>query len=241
MDDAYVDFLAADGRRMADLAAEFGLNAVAPCPDWTVRELLLHTGSVHRWANNIVTTPVSDWGDIESVEDPAATDDVVGWFVAGHAELVSSLRSAAPDLDCVMFLESPSARLHWRRRQAHETAIHRVDLEEAVGAATKIDAQFADDGIDELLVAFMSRRNRGPRIPTETRLLVEASDTGSAWLAAIGPESASAVRASGDADVRLRGTAANLYTGLWNRQGRTLLTEEGPPELMEHWRNEMRL
>ena len=241
MDEGFVDVLAADGQRMVELAREFGLQAVAPCPDWTVEELLKHTGSVHRWANNIVTQPVSDWADVKPLEGLDTIDDPISWFSDGCTALVASLRDGSADLDCVTFLEAPTPRLHWRRRQAHETAIHRVDLEEAVGASTSFDAAFADDGIDELLVAFMARKNRGPRMPVETRLLVEATDTGSAWLATIGPDRASAVRGSGEADVRLSGTAAHIYTGLWNRNGRHHLTEEGAPELMDYWRTEMKL
>jgi len=39
------------------------------------------------------------------------------------------LASAPPDLDCLTFLAAPSPLAMWARRQAHETAIHRVDAE----------------------------------------------------------------------------------------------------------------
>ena len=47
----------------------------------------------------------------------------------------SWLRSAPADLDCFTFLPAESARHFWARRQAHETAIHRVDAENAAGGS----------------------------------------------------------------------------------------------------------
>src|SRR5690606_39584907 len=47
----------------------------------------------------------------------------------------------------------------WARRQAHEAAIHRIDVELAAGAEpTTFDTAFATDGADEALSMILHRR-----------------------------------------------------------------------------------
>ena len=53
----------------------------------------------------------------------------------GCAALADALAAAPADLECWTFLRAPSPLAMWARRQAHETAIHRVDAELAAGAA----------------------------------------------------------------------------------------------------------
>ena len=57
-----------------------------------------------------------------------------------------------PDLDCWAFLPAPSPLAFWSRRQAHETAIHRADVESALRVRPVYPKEFAADGIDELLL-----------------------------------------------------------------------------------------
>src|SRR5262249_53658636 len=64
--------------------------------------------------------------------------ELPGWFREGHAALVQALSVAGPDLNCWAFLAAPSPLAFWARRQAHETAIHRVDAGQA--AVTPGDA-----------------------------------------------------------------------------------------------------
>src|SRR4029450_13488361 len=68
--------------------------------------------------------------------DPPGDDALVGWFRAGHATLVDALSAADPALDCWTFLPAPSPLGFWARRQAHETAIHRVDAQGPAGGGT---------------------------------------------------------------------------------------------------------
>jgi hypothetical protein len=62
-------------------------------------------------------------------------DELPGWFREGHASLVRVLEAADPDMTCWTFLDAPSSVAFWARRQAHETAIHRVDAEQAAAGA----------------------------------------------------------------------------------------------------------
>jgi hypothetical protein len=71
--------------------------------------------------------------------------DLIDWFREGHTRLVHTLVSAPPDLDCFTFLAAPSPLAMWARRQAHETAMHRVDAESPGSTITKFHPAFAAD------------------------------------------------------------------------------------------------
>src|SRR5262245_14048839 len=132
----YVGALRSQGELLADAAQRAGLAAAVPsCPGWTVRDLLRHTGYVHRWATGFVaeglTRPVGA-SEEEILGRGPADAELPFWFREGHAALVRALGAAAPGLNCWAFLPAPSPLAFWARRQAHETAIHRVDAEQAV-------------------------------------------------------------------------------------------------------------
>jgi uncharacterized protein (TIGR03083 family) len=244
--DEHIAALDADGTLLAAAAERTGLDAPVPgCPQWQVRELLRHTGYVHRWAAGYVANgyeeEVGRHSESELLAAGPGDAELLGWFRDGHAALARTLRSAGPELTCWTFLDAPSPLAFWARRQAHETAIHRADAESAAGEVTPFPAAFAADGIDELLVCFASRRGvRGPA----RRLLVRATDTGDEWLAEVGDGITAhrAVRSAGDADCVVAGTACDLYLLLWNRVpigGPVTVT--GDPELLRSWQAQVKV
>ncbi len=238
--------LETDGALLAAAAERAGLDAPVPgCPLWKVRELLRHTGYVHRWAASYVAHGYQEEVDRSSEEellrDGPGDAELPGWFRDGHAGLVTALRSADPALDCWAFLEAPSPLAFWARRQAHETAIHRADAQGAAGDVAAFPAAFAADGIDELLVGFASRDGvRGP----SRRLLVRAADTGDEWLVEVGT-GIMARRSAGGAgrsDCVVAGPASELYLLLWNRlPGGGTVTVGGEPELLRSWQAQVQV
>ena len=136
----YVGALRRQGELLADTAQRSGLAAAVPsCPGWAVRDLLKHTGYVHRWATGFVAEGLTRPGGASEEEilgQGPADAELPGWFREGHAALVRALGAADPGLNCWAFLPAPSPLAFWARRQAHETAIHRVDAELAAGAAS---------------------------------------------------------------------------------------------------------
>jgi uncharacterized protein (TIGR03083 family) len=252
----HIEALDQEGRLLATAAAQAGLRAAVPsCPGWQVRDLLRHTSHVHRWATRFVTeglaeaAPEPSEAEILAAGPPDA--DLLDWFRAGHAGLVSALAAAPPDLACWTFLPAPSARAFWARRQAHETAIHRVDAELAVGrAATLADAEFATDGIDELIMGFCGRDGRElsaeQGAEPRQRILVRATDTGGEWLLELtedGRLAATVRRGGGTADCTLAGPAAGLYLLLWNRAepAAAAVTVAGAEAVLQSWREGMRI
>lgn len=213
--------LRAQGELLGDAAARTGLAAGVPsCPEWTVRDLLLHIGGIHRWAAAVVgearTEPVGIKQPYDIVDELPSDGALVDWYRTGHAALVATLERAPADLDCWTFLRAPSPLAFWARRQTHETTIHRVDAELASGRPTPVAPEVADDGIDELLTCFRSRRLRAD---PEQSLHVHATDTGGHWLLRIRPDELVAERIPDGvaAALSVAGPACDLYYALWNR------------------------
>lgn len=238
----HIEALGLEGERMAAAAAAAGPDAKVPtCPDWTVRELVHHQGGVHRWAATYVREarmePIDD--ELEVVVGGWPSDaELIPWFREGHRDLVAVLQAAPADLECFTFLRAPSPLAMWARRQAHETAIHRVDAESAAGGGvTPHDPALASDGVDELLDRFVTRRSSRYRLDPARTLDVRAADTGAAWSVEIGPERITTTRALSSApDLTVTGAAPDLYLWLWNRGSTEALEAVGDQSLLAGWR-----
>ena len=128
----------------------------------------------------------------------------------------------------------------WARRQAHETAVHRFDAQDATGAVSNFDPKFASDGIDELLAGFAPRKQEFPIATTRT-MHVHAIDTEDHWLMTMGSGGIETARDAGPADVSIGGAASDLYLLLWNRAQDTTVDVRGDRELLELWHNNVRV
>jgi uncharacterized protein (TIGR03083 family) len=149
--------------RDADLGA-----VVATCPGWTAYDLVTHLGAIHRWAAAATRTP-PDGPMPDDPEEPQGLDtaDLARWYGEGAAELVECL-SVDPDRSC-WTLAPPHTVGFWRRRQLHETALHRWDLEKALGQPAKMEVEVALDGVDEVLTTMLPRQLRLHRIEESSR------------------------------------------------------------------------
>jgi uncharacterized protein (TIGR03083 family) len=234
----HIEALQSDGVLLADAAAQTGPEARVPsCPEWVVRDLVRHLGGVHRWAAAIVGGPKAEpVGLDEVVGQWPSDDDLVEWFRQGHGSLIDTLSNADPALSCWTFLAAPSPLAMWSRRQAHETAIHRVDAELAAGATpTAVPAQFAADGIDELLTCFITRPGRGLRTDRPRSLAIGCADARGNWLLQIGPDGVETrtIDSASDTDCQVQGTADDLYLCLWNRGRAEHLAVVGDRSLLD--------
>ncbi|AWW42801.1 maleylpyruvate isomerase family mycothiol-dependent enzyme [Streptomyces cadmiisoli] len=236
----FVRVIEREGRALARAAEEAGTGAEVPtCPDWQVRDLLRHTGMVHRWATAFVAEAHASYRPGEERPDLDG-DDLVNWFSDGHRRLVDTLAAAPPDVPCWHFLPAPSPLAFWARRQAHETTVHRFDAEAALGGTGEdIAVDFAVDGIDELLRGFHARRQSRLRTETPRVLRVRATDTDDAdtavWTVRLSHEAPATERdGTGAADCELTGPAAALYLSLWNRRPFPEVT--GDTSLADLWR-----
>jgi uncharacterized protein (TIGR03083 family) len=254
----YVDALRRQGERLADAAERAGLDAtVPPCPPWLVKDLLRHTGYVHRWAARHITECPGQVLDgppeAEILRGGAEDAGLLAWFRAGHAALTETLATADPALECATFMAAPSPLAFWARRQAHETAIHRADAESAAGATPEYPAGFAVDGIDELIMGFGRRRKYQPGfVPDGGWLRVLAADTGDAWSVEAHEDRLQPRRTdhqnsgpddSEGAACTVTGPASGVYLYLWNRAdaARAGVTVAGNPALLASWQASVRV
>lgn len=253
-----------EGRLLAAAAREAGTDAEVPtCPGWRVRDLLRHTGTVHRWATGFVAdghpVPRAPGAEPELDGEP-----LVAWYEEGHRRLVDTLRTAPADVACWSFLPAPSPLAFWARRQAHETTVHRADAQSALGGTPAgPTAPLAVDGIDELLLAFHARPKSRVRTDKPRVLRVRATDTGVVWTMRLSPEppvttrtdtaadppggaergsnagvdvnANLAVDADPDVDCEIAGPASQLYLSLWNRV--PFPSVAGDPSLAALWRD----
>jgi len=248
----HIDALRRQGEWLADAAERAGLDApVPPCAPWQVKDLLRHTGYVHRWAARHITEcpdQILDGPPEEEILRGGADDTgLLAWFRDGHAALVQTLATADPAVECATFIAAPSPLAFWARRQAHETAIHRADAESAAGATPEYEAAFAADGIDELIMGFGRRRKYQPGADGGGRLRVLAADTGDAW-SVEAQEGRLQPRRDSDpgndaAGCTVTGPASGLYLYLWNRAdaARAGVIITGDPGLLSAWQDSVRV
>ncbi|MGW1469070.1 maleylpyruvate isomerase family mycothiol-dependent enzyme [Streptomyces sp. NPDC002308] len=231
--------LGAEGRLLAAAAERAGTDAPVPtCPGWRVRDLLRHTGMVHRWATAFVAEGHTGYVDDEGEPD-LDEQELLDWFADGHRGLVAALEAAPRDLACWTFMPAASGSAFWARRQLHETTVHRVDAESALGASySPVGTVRALDGIDELLTGFHARAKSRVRTGAPRVLRVHAVDAGAAWTVRLSAEPPRAVRDDGReavADCVVSGSAESLYLALWNRLPLSSVALEGDEALARLW------
>ncbi|MGH3871161.1 MAG: maleylpyruvate isomerase family mycothiol-dependent enzyme [Pseudonocardiaceae bacterium] len=152
--DRYLDALAAQSALFAEALLDADVQQRVPtCPDWTLYQLTEHVGQVHRWVTTIIdqriTTPVNpaELSPAVAPEDPGRLAD---WLRAGAGELADVIREAGPQTPVWTWADDHSVGF-WARRMAHETAVHRADVELAVGQEFVLEADLAADAISEWL------------------------------------------------------------------------------------------
>ncbi|MFF5445742.1 maleylpyruvate isomerase family mycothiol-dependent enzyme [Streptomyces sp. NPDC012888] len=236
--DAYLEVLEREGGLLAEAAERAGLDAPVPtCPGWRTSDLLRHTGAVHRWAGAYVAEGLLEPEPFP--EGPEFTGaELLAWYREGHAELVRILAGAPADAQCWTFLPTATTpRGFWSRRQAHETTVHRMDAESALGRRFgPVDPEFAEDGVDELLTGFHARAKSRARTDRPRVLRIRAADTGAVWTVHLSAEPPRTVRNdTGAADCEVTAEAAWLYAALWNRVPLTGPAVHGDASLAHHW------
>ncbi len=185
--------------RDADLSAP-----VPHCAPWSVRDLLTHLAGVHRWAA-AMSRLYPEEADLPDEDPPAAADPAADYTAAAH-ELRHAL-AGDPSRPC-RTLTGPGTVAQWRRRQLHETAVHRWDLHDALGLPRSTDELLAADCIAEVLDTLHPRQVRLGRIPAP-RIGVALRAPGGHWV----------LGAPQHVVAEVSGPAAALAQLLWRRTG----------------------
>lgn len=220
----YLDHLAADTASVAAAVESGPLGAPVPwCGSWSVADLTVHLGGIHRWARHVIERGERPEAGYDPVaDDPAPLDaaSLAIWIRLGSERLSEALVGLADDAPTWHPFPVNRVGAVWPRRMAQETAVHRWDVQRAMGANPTIDAALAVDGIDEYLTLALPRLIVRERLEVaEGSLEVRASDTGDRWLVTarggtieVGPAAPPTVSI-----VQLSGTAQDVLLALWGR------------------------
>jgi uncharacterized protein (TIGR03083 family) len=231
----HIDYLAAvrtDGDALV-AAARRGLDPPVPaCAGWTVADVVLHTGMVHRHKVEIVrgrlAEPPSPWPP--PVPDRAA---LLGWYEQGLEELLTVLDEADPETSVWTFHQPDQTVAFWRRRMAHETAVHRVDAQSGHGQPEPVPSAQAADGVGELLDVFLGPHSEGDPVGGRGESLhLHATDTEGEWQVRLLPAGVEVERGHAKGDAAARGPASDLLLYLWGRVPEDRLETIGDPTVL---------
>lgn len=220
--DEYLRHLRADSEALLAAAAVDLSRPVPACPDWDVADLVWHIGRIHeRWVR-IVRAGVTDPDDVAALPKPDRPDDadLLGWARAQAETLLDTLGGLDPATPCWNWTGANQTVAFLSRRMAHETAVHRVDAEQAAGEATPIDARLAADGIDEVLTVILP--TRGDYDGPAGFVGIAETDSERAWAVALEPPRAAVVaptrvpKRASDIE-QLTGDASTVQLTLWGR------------------------
>jgi uncharacterized protein (TIGR03083 family) len=153
----YLDYLDADYRRLREVATGVPDAPVPSCPGWTMTDLVKHVAEVYVDKTRIMRTGVEQqWPPELAGGSPLDALEVA------YRELAGELAARKPDEPALTWYLPEQKAGFWMRRMAQETVIHRVDAELAAGAElAPIPDDLAVDGIDEVLVCFLSFASHG--------------------------------------------------------------------------------
>jgi uncharacterized protein (TIGR03083 family) len=231
----YLTTIERDATDLVDAAESAGLDTPVPsCPDWVVADLLAHVGRVHRWAaGNAVRPPDAEFWSGDEIEIPPPPERPT-WVRSGATDLLAVLDRPA-DEPAWTFVP-PHTLGFWHRRQAQETAMHRVDAQLAAGLAPVLDSEFAADGIDELLWLLPRRPWMAPITGGGETVHLHCTDVEGEWLIAFTPDGVDVERRHAKADVAARGAASDVLLWCSGRGPLDALEVFGDAPLLDRFR-----
>ncbi|HEY7485985.1 MAG TPA: maleylpyruvate isomerase family mycothiol-dependent enzyme [Streptosporangiaceae bacterium] len=236
------DAVEAEIGRFADVARGADLTVqVTTCPEWSLADLIEHTGGIHRWAGAMVRDLAqrryrrTEW----DLGLPGRHDDYPVWLADGVRHVVAPLRAADPDAPMWAWGADQHARF-WSRRMLHETTVHRADAELALGRDPQIAPDVAADGIVEFFdnlpgAAASFAPNLGKLRGDGEIIALTAPDD--SWLVTLGPDGPTVDLGDGPATLTVRAGVADLMLFVWGRRkpGDPRLDISGDPALLTHW------
>ena len=231
----YLIHLNADYQLLAAAIPETPVD-VPSCPGWSTKDLAKHMAHVYLGQAYVVETG-SQAENKEHLAPYPRTEDSMEFMSWGFAAITQALDINRPERPTWSWHHSDHSVDFWFRRMAHETVIHRIDAEQAVGTVSKIDEALALDGVDEVL-DFLPLMGSWPEVPNVdfgiVSIVASTNDGSKVWdlhftgqaatvSAADQPNPAARLVISGNAE------AMDLY--LWGRidssDPRISLTGEG--------------
>lgn len=229
--DRYCDEIDRQVRQLRDvLASGADLTATVPtCPDWSLEQLVRHTGGALRWVELLVRTRAQENIPDDRVPHftgPQAPGELDGWLAQTGEMLVATLREAGPEAKVWAWAGVLNAGF-WARRMTHELTIHRADATLAAGLPYDVAPEVAADAIDEWLgiIEFVQRTQphevARELVGTGRSIHLHATDTGpelnAEWVVEPTEDGVTWRRGHEKATVALRGPLTAVLLGFYRR------------------------
>ncbi len=221
-------------------AARLGLDEPVPtCEGWDVRRVVRHLGRVYHYAASCVADRATD----DPGRPPAASDSVdpVAWCADALEEVVDALASTEPAAPVWNWSATAQTAAFWARRMAHESAVHRWDVQNAHGLPVPIAADLATDAITELVDVLLPRLYaRGVEDAPQGVVRLVATDNG-AWRVQLDAAGARLSGDAGPADATAHGTASDLVLVLYGRLPLSTVEVTGDAAVLDRWQQALRV
>ena len=225
---------------------------VPSCPGWTVTDLVLHLGMVHRLVARVIgermQRPPALGGDPSwlglaeewhgwlppgrAPEEAPLPTGLLDWFGAGAAGLAEHFHAAEPGEPVWTWSPDHSVGF-WQRMQAIEAAVHRWDAENAVGTAQPLDAALAADAVAQTFEVMAPWRRAVAKAPPGQgeRFLFRRTDGPQTWAVQFEGDTVQLGAPGDQHDIQLSGTASDLALFLWQRKVADRLDVQGDTSL----------
>ncbi len=212
------EFIAAldrDSAAFVDACEIAGMTtAVAPCPGWTVADLLWHLTEVHHFWGTIVAERRDDWKGYTEPSRPVA-EALAEMYRHGREHLLTTLAGADPSTSVWTWADDHTAGFVIRR-MAQETAVHLWDATEAAGMVNPLEPTLASDGIDEFLTHMLGDVVEGAE-PVAGSVHLHCGDVPGEWTVRETDTGFAVVREHSKGDCAIRGSASDILLALWRR------------------------
>ncbi|WAL67370.1 maleylpyruvate isomerase family mycothiol-dependent enzyme [Amycolatopsis cynarae] len=226
----FLEVLGIEVELLAEAARAAPVDTPVPaCPGFTIGEVARHVGGVYRVARRWLTDGEAprEWP-----RNPAPGQSIEDYLRTGLAELLGELSGHDPREGAAGWWPQDQTYGFWMRRLAHETTVHRYDVQEAAGTpVTPIAEDLATDGVDEALAVWFGGRLPMLGLSGTTGRSVAVQVAGHQWIARAGPGETEARRCSAEeaaqADGLVSGSPMPVYLWLWGRQGHQSVTWDG--------------
>lgn len=224
---------------------------VPSCPGWVMTDLVLHLGVMHRFLARVIGERMRQPPDASDPRGMGVPDDWAAWLPPGRAPSESAVPAALLDwfhegaeaLEERLFLASPDEPVwswsadrtvgFWQRMETIETAVHRWDAQQAVGAPEPLDSALAADAVGLTLELLIPRQRATAKAPPGRgeRYRLRRTDGAGAWTVCfsgdevlLGPagdrgdsETARPDTETARPDIEIAGRASDLALFLWKR------------------------
>lgn len=233
-----MEHVRADGERIAVVADGHLDVEVPPCPGWTVRSVVTHLAQVYE--HKIACTLLEKMPDPWPPQWPTERDPVE-WLVDAHQRLLTLFRERGPKAPSATWFPPDQTVGFWDRRMAHESVIHRVDVEISLDRTTPVDPALAIDGVDEVLAIFLAgdwSEDPDDRCQGQ-RIVISTGERG--WEVELLKDAITVSPPSGSEDAVVQGDPETVLLWLWGRGSDSGLSRQGDPSVPGLLRDRLKL